>query len=151
MIRKSILFSFAFVLIALCNSSCSNGLLDGDWPSMEWQKAATEKVKVNGATWYHIPKQGGTCQFKCKNYKGFWISHVRLATTPGDGNAEYLYPEMKEGSVTDYQNLSADGLKVSIEGNTLNVTFDENQGPAKYVEVCVTGGDIFDSFLFVQD
>lgn len=151
---KTILYTFAIVFIALCNSSCSNEPLDGDWDSMEWQKAVTEKVIVNGVNCYHIPIQGGTCQFKCKNYNGFWINHARILGAPSWVDAEagdYIFPAMTDGTPRDNQHVSADGLKVSIEGNTMNVTFDENQSFAKYVEVVVTAGDIFDTFRFVQD
>lgn len=135
--------------MALCNTSCSKEGLDGDWDSMEWQKVVTEKLKVNGVSCYHIPIQGGIYQFKCKNYKSFWINHVRTIGSPSwtEVNAgEYIYPEMG-----NHQNISADGLNVSIEGNTMNVTFDENQSFAKFVEVCITAGDIFETFRFVQD
>lgn len=153
--RNSILYSFAIALMALCNTSCSNESLDGDWDPMEWQKVTTEKVKVNGVNCYHIPIQGGTYQFKCKNYNGFWINHVRILGTPSwtEANAgDYIFPEMTDGKLSDNQNISAEGLKVSIEGSTMNVTFDENQGVLKkYVEVSVTAGDIFDTFRFVQE
>ena len=95
------------------------------------------------------------CQFKCKNYGSFWINHVRVLGSPAWNEAsvgDYIYPNMGDGVEKSYQNISADGLKVVIEGNTMNVKFDENQSFApKYVEVNVTAGDIFDTFRFVQD
>lgn len=150
--RKSIFYAFAVVLIALCISGCSNESIDGDWDPMEWQKVVTEKVKVNGVSCYHIPARGGICQFKCKNYGSFWISHVRILASPSwNEKGDYISPETVDGSEKAYRNISVEGLTVSIEGNTMNVKFDENQSFAKYVEVVVTAGDIFDTFRFVQD
>lgn len=149
-IKNTFIFSLALLLFALCNSSCDS--LDGDWDTMEWQKVVTEKVKANGESCYLIPIQGGTYQFKCKNYESFWISHARILGSPlWNEKGNYIYPETGDGIGNTYQNLSAEGIRVSIEGNTVNVIFDENQSFAKFVEVTVTAGDIFDTFRFVQD
>lgn len=152
-IKKSLLFAFTLVLIALCSSGCSNDI-DGDWDVMKWKKEVPKKVKVNGASCYHIPIQGRTCQFNCKNYSSFWISHVRILGTPAwkDWNVgDYIYPEKINDFMIENQNISADGFKVSIQGNTMNVIFDENNSFTKYIEVVVSAGDIFDTFRFVQD
>lgn len=145
-IKNTFIFSFALLLFALCNSSCDS--LDGDWDTMEWQKVVTEKVKANGESCYLIPIHGGTYQFKCKNYESFWLSHIRILGSPSwNEKGDYIHPETAGG---DHHNLTYDGVKVSIEGNTMNVTFNENNRPAKYVEVTVTAGDIFETFRFVQ-
>ena len=87
-----------------------------------------------------IPVAGGTFTFECKNYTP-WLSDVII-------NAEHqdIHENWKE-----YKN---DWFEVKIVDKKVIFTFDKIEGSiwtARSVEVTVTAGDIFDTFVFQQE
>ena len=136
------LFKISIFLIAvlLGFSSCGDEPGDrpiGDWEPMKWNNV-DNLAKVNNI--YVIPEEGGTFTFECKNYKP-WLSDVIINTEHQD-----IY---SSGSRKDYKN---DWFEVKITDKKVMFTFDEIEEPmtGRTVEVVVTAGDIFDTFVFQQ-
>lgn len=132
------LFKISILLIVafLSFSSCGDEP-DGKWDKMKWNNV-DNLAKVNNI--YVIPEEGGTFTFECKNYKP-WLSDVIINTEHQD-----IY---SSGSRKEYK---SDWFEVNITDRKVMFTFDEIEEPmtGRTVEVVVTAGDIFDTFVFQQ-
>ena len=129
----------AMMVIAIGFVSCSHEAKDGDWETMKWKKVVPEVVKIDGKTCYSVPMEGGTYTFICKNYSGFWLADIL-------DNDEVVTRDL----INDHLRYESGWVNVKVEGNVMTVTFAHNDSHARKLEVCVTAGDIFDSFRFIQ-
>lgn len=124
------------MLAAVFLASCSKD--DGDWDPMVW-KADTSIQIANGV--YDVSADGGTLTFTCKNYSSPWIEYA------ASGESSY-YPPRENN---DFHTITADWFKAEIEGRTLSITFETNNGDdVRPLELTVTAGDIFHTFKFKQ-
>ena len=129
--------SILLIAVLLGFSSCGDEP-DGKWDKMKWDNV-DNLAKVNGI--YVIPAEGGTFTFECKNYTP-WLSSVII-------NTEYQ-DIISQGNRKEYKN---DWFEVKIVDKQVIFTFDdiEESSAGRTVEVEVTAGDIFDTFLFKQE
>lgn len=109
---------------------------DGDWEAMKWKTdAKMDKERV-----IHVPVDGGTYVFKCKNYNSFWLSNV--------------FEDDKDVSIDNKEWKYAIGewSSVEIEKNVMTVTVSLNDGNrSRLLKVTPTAGDIFSYLLFNQE
>lgn len=109
---------------------------DGDWEPMKWKTdAKMDKERV-----IHVPVDGGTYVFKCKNYNSFWLSNV--------------FEDDKDVSIDNKEWKYAIGewSSVEIEKNVMTVTVSLNDGNrSRLLKVTPTAGDIFSYLLFNQE
>ena len=131
-------FSVLLMVVLLGWSSCGDEP-DGKWEKMKW-KNVDNLAKVNDI--YVIPEEGGTFTFECKNYRP-WLSHVVINSEPQDVGLEWQ---------DHWIEFSNDWFGVEIVDKKVIFSFDGIEEPmtARTVEVVVTGGDIFDPFVFQQ-
>lgn len=105
---------------------------------MIWE-AEVQVQKTDGI--YHIPTDGGTITFTCRNYSAPWIENAES----GD---KYYFPPREDNI---FHTITADWFKAEIVGNKLSVTFDSNgNDQARPLTLEVTAGDIFYTFKFEQ-
>ncbi len=132
--------SILLMAILLTLSSCGDGdEPDGKWEKMKW-KNIDRLTEVNHT--YIIPEEGGTFTFECTNYRP-WLSYVAINCEPQDAGQDW------QDLWTEFSN---DWFGVEIVDKKVIFTFDEIEEPVplRTVEVVVTGGDIFYTFLFQQ-
>lgn len=134
---------FLLLVLALLTVSC-NGKdeFEERWDKMEWQKVTYGSISKKGRKYVQIPKEGGTCTFKCKNYKKFWLSHVAIT---------------KDGSSIVHHDISDDRfsftdktIQVYINGDVMTVHFPPSDGNEREFEILVTAGNIFYYFYLIQ-
>ena len=123
-------------------NSCEKERPDGDWDPMEW-KDESGLARVENV--YQVPASGGSYNFHCKNYSGFWISSIEE-----DGKS--FTPNLENNDWTD---LSGQWSRVQcLPDGDLVVTFQPlsfyRSASQRTMYLCVTAGDIFDYFRFVQ-
>lgn len=143
-------------------TGCDFSSEDGDWAPMKWADTNYQTSKHNGQRTYVVPQQGGTLTFRCKNYQGFWLTHIRYydedgrtveVTTEGiswGDNTWEAYPDSVRAD--SYKQLSNEWCTTKAEnGGILSVTFQPNPSETRYLTVGVTAGDIFYTFYFEQE
>ena len=129
-------------LVDIMLNSCEKQRLDGDWDPMEWiDESGLEKV----GNVYQVPASGGSYKFHCKNYKVFWIDVIE----------EDSQPYLPSPENNDWKNLSGQWSHVEcLDNGDLVVTFQPlsfySSASQHTMNLCVTAGDIFDYFRFVQ-
>ena len=133
-----ILLSIAVMPLVSCSDE------DGDWEEMKW----TTSVKKDKGGVISVGSEGGTFEFKCKNYSP-WMTSVKQKE---DGQQEQtFYVEGDDGYRDQNLYIEATWLTAKFTGHTLTVTIlpttSQNQ---RTMTVNVTAGDIFDSFTFCQ-
>lgn len=127
------------MLAALCLLSCgkdNNKSLD--WDQMIWTNEESGQVAGNLLT---VSSAGTELGFLCKNYSSPWIDSA-------DSNGEHFFPPIENN---DYRTLTTDWFKAEINGNKLKVVIEANNTEAeRSLELVVTAGDIFYTFVFKQ-
>lgn len=132
----------AFLAISAL-AGCSGEELDGDWDLMKWKT----EVKVGKGGYVEVPKAGGTYQWTCKNYHGFWLSGARETASDGSKKSFWIY-----GTESDFNHLTTTWSTIKAEERVLTVTIAPNETDStRILEVQVTAGDIFDQFNFRQE
>ena len=137
---KKKLLLFVLMVLPFFIAACSKE--DGDWEPMKWR---TEAKKASDG-YIHLPPEGGTFVFYCKNYSFFWITLVTEAEPNADAkNFVPAYDDHEDLSIT------SNWLTATREGNMLTVTIlptttDSN----RFMTVSVSAGDVFDKFSFKQ-
>lgn len=127
------------VLLAATFASCSKD--DGDWDPIKWRT----DVKTASDGYVEVTADGGTYVFTCKNYPGFWLSD---ATETSGTSSKVIYPNRE---ANDFNNINASWATISSSDGKLTVTIEPNAtAETRLLDVYVTGGDIFDRFLFRQ-
>lgn len=145
--KKLLLFLFAMLTICSCDVWTDP---DGKWEKMKWEKTNYPTVKVGNTEYINVPVEGGTYTFRCTNYPGFWLSDMWFEL---DGTQWYWYDEQQDDP--DHQRDFEHYIKVWIDveakkDGVLEVVFQPNTGSERKVGVCVTAGDIFHTFQFIQ-
>ena len=131
--------SFLLIAVLLGFSSCNGDEPDGKWAKMKWNNVDNLAI-VNNI--YVIPEQGGSFTFECKNYTP-WFSDVIINTEP---------QRMVLQENWNWKEYKNDWFEAKITDNKVMFTFDEIKEPmtGRTVEVVLTAGDIFDTFVFQQ-
>ncbi len=148
--KKIICLVFALLLLSACEFS----RLDGDWDEMEWKKTSYQTIKDDyygfSSMYYHVPAEGGTYVFHCKNYKGIWLNDCEFVQ---DGESSHSYDDREyyADGITDYNHYENKWCSVAAEGDSLKVVFQPNEEGVRKAMVTVTAGDIFDLFRFRQE
>jgi len=147
---KKLLF---FVIALFTLSACEDNFLhekDGDWDEMKWEKTSYHTIREEGqkTTYYRVPAEGATFIFKCKNYKGIWLSDCAFEQ---NGKIWHSYETLDTGEQIDFHHYQNDWCEVTAEENTLTITFFANTSTSRKASIGVTAGDIFDTFMFWQD
>lgn len=125
---------------------------DGKWDPMKW-KTDVVTVKENGTKFTHVPKEGGTYEYTCQNYKGFWIENVKESKSFG-GPVTIYYPydnteHPSEAWKSDFETLAS---HVRVKENKLSVTIKPNDKETdRCVVVEVSAGDTGWTFKYKQD
>ena len=124
-------------------NSCEKQRPDGDWDPMEWNDESG-LAQVDNV--YQVPASGGTYKFHCTNYSGFWISSI-------EEDGELIMPSVDKN---DWKDLSGQWTHVQcLADGDLVVTFEplsfSSSDSNRTMHLCVTAGDIFDYFRFVQN
>lgn len=137
------LFKISILLIValLAFSSCGDEP-DGKWDEMEWINV-DNLAQVNNI--YVIPEEGGTFTFECKNYTP-WLSRVFINNDPRPIiDREDLHEKWTKCIVVDW-------VEIEIVDKKIIVSFDriEDYMSERKLTVEVTAGDIFDTFVFLQ-
>lgn len=126
-----------FLIIMLIGAASCGDEPDGKWDKMKWNNV-DNLTKVNNI--YMIPKEGGAFTFECKNYTP-WLSDVII-------NSE------RQDIITqeNWKGYKKDWFEVKIVDKKVIYSFDALEEPmtGRTVEVVVTAGDIFDTFVFQQ-
>jgi len=140
--KKLLLCVFSAMILttsAVSFVSCDDSKEDiGRWEKMKWEAVSGQKVQ-NGT--YQISADGETITFTCKNYEGPWISDALSGK-----ESYYLHSEGCEE-----HRFESDWFLATMSGNQLRITFEPNNtGEDRPLELCVTGGDIFHTFKFIQ-
>lgn len=103
---------------------------------MKWKTdAKMDKERV-----IHVPVDGGTYVFKCKNYNSFWLSNV--------------LEDNKDVSIDnkEWEYAIGEWSSVAIEKNVMTVTVSPNDdNRSRLLKVTPTAGDIFSYFSFNQE
>jgi len=156
---------FFILLVTTALASCDNGVLnekDGDWDPMQW-KANTYQLTTDSETGgkaYSVPAEGCTFVFHCRNYKGIWMSTHRFEH---NGEVWYSYEDKHRngshgddhhgenlGDDDEYCHYRGEWCDIQAQGDSLCVCFSANGEYVRKTSVCVTAGDIFDTFQFIQ-
>ena len=139
MFKKKALPILVMTAAMLSLASCdSNDNKEGVWDSMIWE-AEAQVQKTDGI--YHVPTDGGTITFTCRNYSAPWIENAEY-------EENYYFPPREEGI---YHAITANWFKAEIVGNKLSVTFESNgNDQTRPLKIEVTAGDIFYTFRFEQ-
>ena len=115
----------------------------GKWTPMKWETDVTMDGHM-----VTVPQQGGTYQFTCTNYEGFWLAGLEEQTFDPDNKREvtiYSYPD------DTYRTIKGVWADATVQGNVMTVTVSANDtGKSRTAVVMPTGGDIFDHFRFSQ-
>ena len=140
--KKLVLCVFSAMILgvtAVSFVSCDDSKEDiGFWEEMKWD-ATSGQIAQNGT--YQISADGETITFNCNNYKSPWINNAL-------SGIEYYYPNYE---ANEYNKLESDWFLATMSGNQLRITFEPNNtGEDRPLELCVTGGDIFHTFKFIQ-
>ena len=138
---KNLAQTFLLLLVLVAATSCSNNEPDGKWDKMKWKAPSGIEQFMEG--YYKVPIAGGSFTFTCENYEP-WISTL-TESGPSYSN-KYVHP------IPDPHFLSGEWCSVSCVKKKVTFTFsplDESQ--ARTFEIALTAGDIFYTFLFVQD
>ena len=130
-----ILLSFTLLSVTSCGDEP-----DGNWEKMKWNNV-DNLAKDNN--FYVIPDNGGTFTFECKNYIP-WLSGKIIINTE--------YQDMFSQENWNWKEYKNDWFEVKIVDKKVIFTFDEIEDSmtGRTVEVGVTAGDIFDTFIFQQ-
>ena len=136
--RKTAIHAIAFVMLsAVFLASCSSDDPEGKWDPMIWK--AEVPVQITDGI-YVVPAKGSVLTFSCRNYSP-WIAEA----VSGE---EHFFP-LRESN--NYHSITTDWLKVEINKNKLNVTFESNDSAEERpLKLTVTAGDIFYTFYFIQ-
>ena len=134
------LLILVFAVITL--NSCEKQRLDGDWDPMEWNDE-NGLARVNNV--YQVPASGGSYKFHCKNYSVFWISSI-------EEDGQFFVPDLENN---DWKDLFGQWSRVQcLPDGDLVITFEPlsfySSASNRTMNICVTAGDIFDYFRFVQ-
>ena len=129
-------------LASIMLNSCEKQRLPGDWDSMEWNDESG-LARVDNV--YQVPASGGSYKFHCTNYSGFWISSI-------EEDGQLYMPNIDNN---DWKDLSGQWTHVQcLPDGDLVVTFEPlsfySSASNRTMHLCVTAGDIFDYFRFVQ-
>ena len=129
--------SILLIVVLLGLPSCGDEP-DGKWDKMKWINV-DNLTKVNNT--YVIPEEGGTFTFECTNYSRPWLSDVVI-------NSEH----QDIFSLESWKEYKNDWFEVKIVDNKVMFTFDDIEEPitGRTVNVTVTAGDIFYTFIFQQ-
>ena len=130
--------------MAACTlASCSDD--DGDWEEMKWETS----VKAGKDGVISVGSEGGTYEFKSKNYDPWLISISQFE----DGmEGEVFHRNTDDNQYADQgMYIAGTWLTARCSGSTLTVKIKPNESQKKHtMTVEVTAGDIFDSFVFRQ-
>ena len=136
--------TYLLLAMAACTqASCSED--DGDWEEMKWETS----VKAGKDGIISVGSEGGTYEFKCKNYNPWLCSILQFE----DGQKSEAFYGSTDDNQDAYQGLFMAGtwLTVKCSGSTLTVEIKPNESQKEHKMVVeVTAGDIFDSFVFQQ-
>lgn len=146
--RKFILVILSLSMLSLF--SCNKIEEHMEWEHMRWEKTNYEQTEDNGREYYVVSPEGETLKFKCTNYEGMWLSHIIQ-----EGEM-YLYPNInmtteEKQNVIKLGSFSSDVCDVTIDNSSVEITFKPNSNESRKVKMCVTAGDIFYYFYFIQD
>ncbi len=158
---KRMLFFLLLAMTMTWLTGCDSCAEDGDWDPMKWADTNYQTSKHNGQHTYVVPQQGGTLTFRCKNYQGFWLTHIRYldenskiveVTHGGTLWGDNTWEESPDSVKMDMYTLQCDlcTAKVQEEG-ILDVTFQPNLSDARYLTVGLQAGDTFYTFYFEQE
>ena len=139
----SIMTCLLLAMAACTQTSCSED--DGDWEEMKWDTS----VKAGKDGIISVGSEGGTYEFKCKNYNP-WLCSI---TQFEDEDVAVWYAHDTDENQYADQNLRiiTPWLTARCSGSTLTVEIKPNESQKEHtMTVEVTAGDIFDSFVFRQ-
>lgn len=140
--QKLLQLLLMLALAGITLNSCEKQKLDGDWDPMEWNdESGLERVD----NVYQVPASGGSYKFHCKNYDYFWISSI-------EEDGQFFVPDLENN---DWKDLSGQWTHVQcLPDGDLVVTFEPfsfySSASNRTMNLCVTAGDIFYYFRFVQ-
>lgn len=140
----SIMTCLLLAMAACTQTSCSDD--DGDWEEMKWDTS----VKAGKDGVISVGSEGGTYEFKCKNYNP-WLSSISQFEDGMEG--EVFLPANTDSNLYADQGMYIVGtwLTARCTGSTLTVEIKPNESQKEHtMTVEVTAGDIFDSFVFRQ-
>ena len=128
--------AMAFVL-----GACSDD--DGDWAPMRWKTSVVKEKDGKIA----VPTQGGSYVFICTNYNTPWMANLKEII---EGKETYYNIPYDDNPNSAYS-ITSPWLTAHWNANTLTVNVEPNEtGKERKMEVTVTAGDIFDTFIFKQ-
>ena len=130
-------------MVACTLASCSED--DGDWEEMKWDTS----VKAGKDGVISVGSEGGTYEFKCKNYNP-WLCSISQFE---DGMEGEVFDRNTDDNRYADQGMYIAGtwLTAKCSDSTLTVEIKPNESQKEHkMTVEVTAGDIFDSFVFRQ-
>lgn len=137
---KTKLLLFVLMVLPFFVTACSKD--DGDWEPMKWRS----EVKKASDGYIHVPPEGGTFVFYCKNYSSFWINQVTEAE-PNTEEKRFL------PACDDHEDLTitSNWLTATREGAMLTVAIRPTAADGNRVmTVYVLSGDVAYQFSFKQ-
>lgn len=140
--QKLLQLLMMLAIASIMLNSCEKQRLPGDWDSMKWNDESG-LARVDNV--YQVPASGGSYKFHCKNYSAFWISSI-------EEDGELIMPSVDKN---DWKDLSGQWTHVQcLPDGDLVVTIEPlsfySSASNRTMHLCVTAGDIFDYFRFVQ-
>ena len=139
----SIMTCLLLAMVACTLASCSED--DGDWEEMKWDTS----VKAGKDGVISVGSEGGTYEFKCKNYNP-WLCSISQFE---DGMEGEVFDRNTDDNRYADQGMYIAGtwLTAKCSDSTLTVEIKPNESQKEHkMTVEVTAGDIFDSFVFRQ-
>lgn len=142
---RRFVWAAATACLALAACDIVTEPLDGDWEAMKWSHPKYETVKVEGHSHYLVPAEGGSYGFRCTNYKPWLTDHVFEV----NGEIQHSYRE-KDHDESIWHHYQNEWCRVDVADDSVKIQFAPNTGDVRKAVIGVTAGDIFDSFVFLQ-
>ncbi len=138
----------AMVSLFSCEKEANGEEPIGGWEKMKWEKVSYTTENFQGATYYKVPKEGGTYTFKCTNYPAFIINGVMVVDLGyGTNNQTYYFPQED-----DPHKLECEAVTVNVENQVVTVTIaPQSENPSRIITLTVTYGSVSGSFSFIQE
>lgn len=135
---------WAALSACLVLTACEMSRPDGDWNPMEWSHPKYLSARLDGVNYYIVPAEGGTFDFRCKNYTPWLGDHLFEV----NGNVWHSYDQRTEEDI--WHHYANEWCRIDAKEDSVTIVFDTNTGSVRKARIGVTGGDIFDNFNFYQ-
>ena len=138
--KISVMPFVAFVLSMFCVGCVSSDDND-EWNEKGWRNEGYPMISYKGKNYIKVPYDGGTYVFHYNKTDYLWLTeHLFIV----DG-------QTTTASSSDINHYSNGWCDIKAQGDSLKVTFGQNEDLARKAHVGVTSGDVNEVFRFYQE